>query len=258
MTLARSALALAPLAVCAACSGDLSALDPAGPAAQRVETLWLILVWGAAVILTGVMGTALYALATAGRERHFSTRRVLVGWGLVFPTLTLTALMVFAFVRGEELLAHDGDESAAIRVHAEQWRWRFGYPTGEQSADVLHVPAGREFTVIVTSADVIHSFWVPRLGGKMDAIPGRRNTLRLQADRPGVYLGQCSEYCGPGHAHMHFEVHAHPPADYPAALAAADAAAALAPLPVLEQRPAPARFTIEAWVNRVLQAVGLR
>lgn len=249
---------LAPLVVLSACTGELSALDPAGPAAQRVETLWLILVWGAAVILAGVMGVALYALATAERERHFSTRRVLVGWGLVFPTVTLTALMIFAFVRGEELLAHDEDERAAIRVHAQQWRWRFAYPGGEQSADVLHVPAGREFTVIVTSADVIHSFWVPRLGGKMDAIPGRRNTLRLQADQPGVYLGQCSEYCGPGHAHMHFEVHAHAPADYPAALAAADEAATLGPLPVLEQRPAPASRTIGAWTDRVLEAVGLK
>jgi cytochrome c oxidase subunit II len=257
MRIARPGLALAPLVACAACSGDLSALDPAGPAAAEVESLWLILVWGAAAILAGVMATALYALATAGRERHFSTRRVLIGWGLVFPTLTLSALMVFAFVRGEQLLAQDDDASAAIRVHAEQWRWRFAYPGGAQSAGVLHVPAGRDFTVIVTSTDVIHSFWAPRLGGKMDAIPGKRNALRLHADRPGVYLGQCSEYCGVGHAHMQFEVHAHAPADYAAAIAAADDAA-LGPLPVLDQRPAPARGTIEYWVDRVLKAVGLR
>ncbi|MCX9148002.1 cytochrome c oxidase subunit II [Erythrobacter sp. WG] len=257
MATMRLAAMVVPLIVLPGCSGELSALDPAGPAAARVEVLWLILVWGAAAILTGVMGTALFALATAERERRFSTRRVLIGWGLAFPTVTLSALMVFAFVRGDQLLAREEDESTAIRAHGEQWRWRFAYPGGAQSTGVLHVPAGREFTVIVTSADVIHSFWVPRLGGKMDAIPGRRNALRLQADRPGVYLGQCSEYCGPGHAHMHFEVHAHPPDAYAAAMAAADDAA-LAPLPVLEQRPAPAARTIETWADRVLDMVGLR
>ncbi len=252
---------VAPLVLLAACSGELSALDPAGPAAARVETLWQIMLWSAGAILAGVMGTAIYAVATATRERRFSTRRVLVGWGLVFPTLTLSVLMGFAFLRGEQLLARDEDERQAIRVHAERWGWRFAYPGGERSADVLHIPAGREFTVAITSGDVIHSFWVPRLGGKMDAVPGRRNHLRLRADRPGVYYGQCSEYCGPGHAHMQFVVHAHAPADYPAALAAADAVLRddepARPLPVLDQRPAPAGSIIERGMDRVLDALGL-
>jgi len=157
-----------PLVALAACSGELSALHPAGPAAAQVETLWQIMLWSAAVILGGVVGTAIYAVATSGRTRNFSTRRVLVGWGLVFPGVVLTALMGFAFLRGERLLARsEDDESALIHVHAEQWRWRFAYPGGAQSTGVLHVPAGREFTVAVTSGDVIHSFWVPRLGGKM-------------------------------------------------------------------------------------------
>lgn len=242
----------------AACSGELSALDPAGPAAARIETLWQIMLWSAGVILGGVVGTAIYAVATSERERHFSTRRALVGWGLVFPSIALTALMGVAFLRGEQLLARsEDDESALIRVHAEQWRWRFAYPGGAQSAGVLHVPAGRDFTVAITSGDVIHSFWVPRLGGKMDAVPGKTNHLRLRADAPGVYYGQCSEYCGPGHAHMQFQVHAHAPADYPAALAAAADVAAV-PLPVLDQRPAPAGSVIEEGARAVLEAVGLQ
>lgn len=210
------------------------------------------------MILGGVVGTAIYAVATSGRERHFSTRRVLVGWGLVFPGVVLTALMGFAFLRGEQLLARgEDDESALIRVHAEQWRWRFAYPGGAQTIGVLHVPAGRAFTVAITSRDVIHSFWVPRLGGKMDAVPGKTNRLRLRANRPGVYYGQCSEYCGPGHAHMQFRVHAHAPADYPAALAAAAGDAAADPLPVLDQRPAPASGVIADWADAVREAVGL-
>lgn len=250
---------MVPLLVAlAACSGELSALDPAGPAAARVEALWHIMLWSAGVILAGVVGTAIYAVATSGRERRFSTRRVLVGWGLVFPSLVVTALMAFAFLRGEQLLARAEEDRAAIRVHAQQWEWRFAYPGGAQSTRVLHVPAGREFTVAITSGDVIHSFWVPRLGGKMDAVPGKTNQLRLKADLPGVYYGQCSEYCGPGHAHMQFQVHAHAPADYAAALAAADHAVAADPLPVLDQRPAPAGSLIEQGARDVLEALGLR
>lgn len=248
-----------PLVALGACGGDLSALDPAGPAAARVETLWQIMLWSAGVILSGVVGTAIYAVATSTRERNFSTRRVLVGWGLVFPSVVLTALMGVAFLRGEQLLAlAEDDETAAIRVHAEQWRWRFAYPGGAQSSDVLHVPAGREFTVAITSGDVIHSFWVPRLGGKMDAVPGKANQLRLKADLPGVYYGQCSEYCGPGHAHMQFQVHAHAPADYAAALANAADDVAAEPLPVLDQRPAPASGVIAGWADTVLEAVGIK
>jgi cytochrome c oxidase subunit 2 len=239
-----------------ACSGELSALDPAGPAAERVAALWYIMLWGAAVILTGVMGVAIFALATAARERQFATRKVLIGWGLIFPVLTLSALMAFAFLRGEQLLARGDDEAGAIRVHAERWQWRFAYPGGQQSANVLHIPAGREFAVVITSEDVIHSFWVPRLGGKIDAVPGKHNHLRLRADRPGIYYGQCSEYCGTGHAHMQFEVHVHPESDYPAALAAADDVEAV-PLPVLEQRRAPASHTIERWTDKVFDALGL-
>jgi cytochrome c oxidase subunit II len=252
---------LAPLTALAGCGGELSALAPAGEAATRVETLWQIMLWSAGAILAGVMGVALYAFATSGRERHFSTRRVLIGWGLVFPTLTLAALMGVAFLRGEQLLARPDDERSLIRVHAEQWGWRFAYPGGGESVGVLHVPAGRPFAVEITSDDVIHSFWVPRLGGKMDAVPGKANRLRLIADAPGVYWGQCSEYCGTGHAHMQFVVEAHPAADYPAALAIALAAAPQeqpAGLPVLDQRPAPAERALADWAARLLGAVGLR
>ena len=257
----RLALMLAPFVVLAGCRGELSALAPAGEAAARVETLWQIMLWSAGVILAGVMGIALYAFANPERERRFSTRRVLIGWGLVFPTLTLTALMAFAFVRGEQLLARPDDERGLIRVHAEQWGWRFAYPGGGESAGVLHVPAGRPFAVEITSGDVIHSFWVPRLGGKMDAVPGKANRLRLIADTPGVYWGHCSEYCGTGHAHMQFVVQAHPAADYPAALAAALAAAPSeqpAGLPVLDQRPAPAERELADWAERLFAVLGLR
>ena len=85
--------------------------------------------------------------------------------------------------------------------------------------DVVHIPAGREIEFVVTSTDVIHSFWIPRLGGKIDAIPGHFNTISLSADRPGRYGGVCAEFCGEGHGIMQFEVEAHPSQDYDAILA---------------------------------------
>ncbi|MGH8431133.1 MAG: cytochrome c oxidase subunit II, partial [Solimonas sp.] len=107
-----------------------------------------------------------------------------------------------------------------IEVHAEQWRWNFRYPDhgGLATEGVLHLAAGTPVDVVVTSGDVIHSFWVPRLAGKIDAVPGRANTLRLQADTPGRYQGQCAEFCGTGHATMRFDVVVHAAADYAAAL----------------------------------------
>ncbi|WP_126171987.1 cytochrome c oxidase subunit II [Altericroceibacterium xinjiangense] len=246
--------AIAATLLLGACSGELSTLDPAGPAASRIATLWWVMLGGAFVILLGVMGTAIYALRSAAKERNFSTRKVLIGWGLAFPIATLLALMAVSFLPGE-LLPRSPEENA-IRAQAHQWFWTFDYPGGERTIDVLHVPAGEEFAIAITSEDVIHSFWIPRLGGKIDAVPGKVNHIRLKADRPGRYLATCAEYCGIGHAHMRFEALAHRPEDYAAALTAAtDRAAARAP--VLEQRDAPAALVIEEWGDYLLDWLGI-
>ena len=113
--------------------------------------------------------------------------------------------------------------SGALVVEAvpRQWHWTFRYPGGQQTVDLLHLPAGRPVDVRVTGTDVIHSFWVPRLGGKVDAIPGHVNVLRLQADRAGSFGGVCAEFCGVGHTDMRFTALAHEAPDFDAALAAA-------------------------------------
>lgn len=239
------------------CAGELSALNPAGPAAQRVAILWWVMLTGSIIILAGVVGTALYALKYTSRQREFSTRKVLIGWGLLFPIGTLLALMAFAFLSGEQFLSRSDSRDQALRAHAERWAWTFGYPEGERTANILHVPAGEEFVLAISSEDVIHSFWVPRLGGKMDAIPGKINHIRLEADEPGIYRGVCAEYCGIGHAHMQFEVHAHAPEDYGAALAAADDISA-DPLPVLDSRAAPAGNIVQRWADYLLDWLGVR
>lgn len=239
----------------AGCSGELSALDPAGPAAARVAELWWIMLGGAVAILSFVLAVALYALRDRHGLRDISPRRVLVGWGLVFPLVTLALLMGLAFLRGEQLFARGSDE-AVIAVRAEQWRWVATYPGGGQTINAVHVPAGRDFTLELTSADVIHSFWVPRLGGKMDAVPGKANRMVLHADAPGRYRGVCAEYCGIGHAPMQMVVIAHPAEAYAAALAE-EAGSFEAPPQVLHPRPAPAATIIEQWRDYLLDLAGI-
>ena len=218
---ALAAASVAPLLL-AGCSGDLSALDPAGPSARVIATLWWIMLAGSTLIFAAT--AAVLALAWV-RPRLLGQRapRHLVLWGgLVLPSIILAALVLSAFVLGERLIGSSGS-ATPLRIEAEgrQWQWEFRYPTagGAVTLDTLHIPAGRQIEFSVTSIDVIHSFWVPRLGGKIDAIPGHRNTIRLSADRPGRYGGVCAEFCGEGHGPMTFTVEAHAAEDYDAILA---------------------------------------
>jgi cytochrome c oxidase subunit 2 len=206
---------LAPLPLLAACSGPLSTLDPAGPAAGAVATLWWIMFWGAAALF--VMVGALYALAWYRPTllARFSVGQWLVGGGLVMPSVVLVGLVAAAFVLGERMIPRPLEEPP-LRVYAQayQWDWRFGYDDSDATTSELHIPAGQPVDVVVTTQDVIHSFWVPRLAGKIDAIPGHENVLRIEADRPGSYRGICAEFCGNGHTTMRFTVIAHAAEDY--------------------------------------------
>lgn len=140
--------------------------------------------------------------------------------GLVMPGIVLTALVGFALFAGERLLAHPGDGVPRVAAQGEMWNWRFSYPDipGAAETEVLHIPVGQAVDVLVTSVDVIHSFWVPRLAGKIDAIPGHQNIVRIEADREGTYQGICAEFCGLGHTDMRFVVIAHAQEDYAAAV----------------------------------------
>lgn len=216
---------LATLTILSGCTGPLSALDPAGPVAASMATLWWIM-FCAATVLSFLMA-ALVALAflKPGIASKGSARSWIIYGGLVMPVAVLTALLIVALVLGERIIARPLDQAPLrIAAQARQWAWGFAYPdsrTAAFSTNVLHIPAGEPVDVIVTTADVIHSFWVPRLGGKIDAIPGHRNVVRLQADRPGVYGGVCAEFCGAGHSGMSFKVLAHEPEEFAAIMAGA-------------------------------------
>jgi cytochrome c oxidase subunit 2 len=180
-----------------------------------------------------VLVMALFAMSwwRPGWSRAMPLQRWVVLGGLALPAVVLVPLVAYALVTGERLMPLPGVSPQRIEVHAERWRWRFTYPEHGSvvSEGVLHLPAARPVDLVITSSDLIHSLWIPRLGGKMDAIPGRTNVLRLQADTPGAYAGQCAEFCGVGHTTMRFDVVVHPAAQFAAALAAQVPAAVAKP-----------------------------
>ena len=130
----------------------------------------------------------------------------------MLPAVVLLPLIAYAMIAGERLLPLPGQAPARIEAVGRQWTWTFRYPDhgAAETRGVLHMPAGAPVDILVSSQDVIHAFWIPRLAGKIDAVPGHVNRLRIQADQPGRYAGQCSEFCGLDHAGMRFDVIVHP------------------------------------------------
>lgn len=218
--------------MCAGCSdGALSTLQPAGPASASVARVWWWMFGTGTAVLVFVVACAAWAMRA--RSRRLSTRgagRLIVLGGVVLPTVAMTALLIWGLPAGDALRnPATGGTPFEVHVRGHQWWWEVRYPGVAQApardANDIHIPAGQPVRFTIESADVIHSFWVPRLGGKIDAIPGRANVLWLQADEPGEYAGTCAEFCGLEHAGMRVRVIAHAPDALPAALrAAADAA----------------------------------
>ncbi|MFN3661870.1 cytochrome c oxidase subunit II [Yoonia sp.] len=202
------------------CEGSTSTLQPAGPAAEVIATLWWVMFIGATLIfglMMALLVLSFRARPQTGSARH-QTRIWIVSLGLGFPVVVLLALLAYGLVVGERLLPRD--DVAVVRVSAEasRWTWDFTYDDapGLHTQNVLHIPAGRPIDVAITTADVIHSFWVPRLAGKLDAIPGRVNVLRIEADEPGRYQGLSAEFAGSGYDHFYFTVTAHDAAGWAA------------------------------------------
>lgn len=217
----RGALAFFSVLPLVGCTGDLSALDPAGPFAAAIADLWWLMLTGGAAIFLLVLALFLLVIFRPGSGRRISPSRWIWVGGVVFPLVTLVALIGHGLMRGEYILnLRIGGDPVEVEARGSMWNWEFRYTDGARaSRGVLHIPVGRTVVVTATSEDVIHSFWAPRLGGKIDAIPGHAATVRILADHPGVYGGVCSEYCGTGHDTMRFEVHAHPAEAYDAVLA---------------------------------------
>ena len=188
-----------------------SALDAAhGSAAALIHEFSLALYIGGGLILALVTGLALYGVY--GAPRNIAPQRWLAGGGVAFPGIVLTVLFIGALAIGEALHLHDSPDALRIHVIGKQWWWEVRYEQYDGRrvdvvlANELHMPVDRPVEIMLTTTDVIHSFWVPSLAGKVDMIPGRTTRLRLQTRGAGRFRGQCAEYCGGQHALMAFFV----------------------------------------------------
>src|SRR5690606_10682756 len=207
-------------------SGDVqSALSPLGLEAEQVHTLfWVLTAFGGAVVLGVLAITILAALAPDRWRKRIARDSLVIGGGIVFPVVALRLLLGYGLILMRPPVAASESDRPRIAVIGERWWWRVVYtgPEGQriESANELRIPVGRPVEIALTTADVIHSFWVPRLAGKLDMIPGRVNVQTLHATEPGISRGQCAEYCGGAHALMSFYVVAMEEAEFRAWLAA--------------------------------------
>jgi cytochrome c oxidase subunit 2 len=211
----------------------LGSLSPKGPAAREIEELWWLLVVGGGVALAVVCVLLVRAMlqrrATAGPEPLAEpepvsprvTRALVVGGGVVLSAVLLVGVFA-ASLAATVALEPDGDPPAlVIEVVAHQYWWEVRYPeAGVTLTDEVRMPAATPVELRLSSVDVIHSFWVPELHGKLDMLPERVNTLVVEADAPGTFRGQCAEFCGLHHARMRLVVVAQPAAEFDAWLQA--------------------------------------
>ena len=214
--------------VVSACGEDLptNTLAPASERARNIDNLFWLTVIIAAVIFVLVQGAIIYTAIKFRRKKgeperpvkqiHGNTR-LEIAWTIV-PALILAGLAVptvqTIFENAEEPV-----NAINVTVTGHQWWFEYEYTDlGVITANEMHIPTDRDIFLTLTAdaGDVIHSFWVPRLSGKRDLVPGHTNTLTMSADQPGLYLGQCAEFCGLSHANMRLRVYAHEPAEFDA------------------------------------------
>lgn len=229
-----------------ACEGPQSTFDTAGVEAERVLSLFWIMLAGAVAIWIVVIGISYYATkATPGQHSEKSGLRLIIWGGCIFPTVVLAGLLFWGLKMMPEL--RRPADGPTIAVSGERFWWRIAYGVegdpgvvrnlpqgGIPSANEIWIPVDQRTEILLSSPDVIHSFWVPPLAGKMDAIPGRVNRLILEPTELGVFNGACAEFCGTAHAQMEFRVVVVTNADFEAYVRAQAEPAAVADSPGLD------------------------
>jgi len=193
------------------CSGPQSGLDPAGRGAEQIADLFWWMVAGSVVVWLAVVWLTYSAIrGRASKHTERQARLYVIGGGALIPTVVLAALLIYGLGMMPELVAPAPPGTLKIRVIGEQWWWRIRYEPAEgepvELANEIRLPVGQPVEFELESPDVIHSFWIPPLGGKMDMIPGRTTRLLLHPTRTGTFRGACAEYCGTSHALMAFDV----------------------------------------------------
>ncbi len=200
--------------------------SPAGEGAGSVADINNVLYIGGTVIFLAVaalVGVALFGPVTW--RRRLSRPSLIVGAGIAFPVVALTALLVYVLSEASAMARAGATAAVRIEVTGELWWWRVRYLDASgnpvfETANDIRIPAGEWVEFVLKSDNVIHSFWIPELGGKLDMIPGHVNRLRVRSPGAGRYTGQCAEYCGAQHANMKFDVQAMAPDAFQAWLSA--------------------------------------
>lgn len=203
--------ALAGVLCAPACTGLQSSLAPAGRDAAWIASLFWWMVAGAVVVWLATIALAFYyGRPHEGTPDRRRDRMLIVGCGVAIPLVVLTGLLIYGLRMLPPIIARAPEGSLTVDVEGEMWWWRVRYArpgeTPVELANEIRLPAGEPVQFRLSSDNVIHSFWIPALGGKMDMIPGRVTYLTLRPERTGIFAGACAEYCGASHALMRFQV----------------------------------------------------
>ena len=205
-----------PLLQLVSLPGPQSAFVIAGRDAERIDRLFSVMTIGALLVWIAVVAIAIYAIRVGRSHSQRAANLLILGGGVAAPTVVLGALIVYGMPLLPTVLDVPAD-ALTIRVTAKQWWWRFEYVTDAgvvETANELRLPVGQRVALELASPDVIHSFWVPSLAGKMDMSPRRLTRLALEPTRTGTFRGTCAEYCGASHALMAFSVVVMEPAEF--------------------------------------------
>jgi cytochrome c oxidase subunit II len=209
------------LSACISADAPMNYLYPEGPRAIQADRLWDVTFAIAAVVFFVVEGGLIYIIfkyrasrkggAAEPKQLHGHTKLELLWTAIPAVILTGIAFMTVPVIFDQ---AREPEGALKIEVIGHQWWWEYRYDNGVVTANELHIPTDRPVLLDLRSVDVIHSFWIPKLAGKADVVPGRINHLTIEATDPGEYLGQCAEYCGLSHANMRLVAFAHEPGDF--------------------------------------------
>jgi cytochrome c oxidase subunit II len=206
--------------------GQHLVLHPGAPQSSHIEWLYWVIFWITfAVFLLMILG-----FARAGAKAHVDASEPLsvtedkeadrkamwaVGSAVAITVVTLFVVLVLSVVTGKRVEGLTSKNPVTIQIIGHQWWWEINYPNPQAdqtvtTANEIHVPVGTPVVILTNSADVIHSFWAPSIDGKRDLLPGYSSAFWFKVDQPGIYRGQCAEFCGLQHAHMGFSVIAEP------------------------------------------------
>jgi cytochrome c oxidase subunit II len=229
-----------------------SVFDPQSTLGHPIFSLLIVILIIMAVILTLVTGLVVYSSIRYRRRAgqpdpppNFGNPKLEVTW-TVLPLLLLVAIFTLTVITMGRSDPPTRTLAPDLVIIGHQWWWEVRYPgTGVVTANEVHLPAGRKMLARLESNDVIHDFWVPQLGRKMDMIPGSPNELWLEADSPGIYLGSCAEYCGDEHGWMRIRVIAKPQAEFKVW-----EQQQAAPAPALNSQGAEARLGAQIFLER--------